>query len=96
MVTLSREEEEENAVFRNINLADAARKLDVVTIPAVAWLGLNMTYTDLMAEGLFPNQRGKELKLLRVNYIKQSEEELQYPNKLQNIPNLPKRSRRRL
>ena len=43
-VTLSREEEAENAVFRNINLADAARKLDVVTIHNV--LGdafLNMT-----------------------------------------------------
>ena len=32
VVTLSREEEAENAVFRNIHLADAARKLDVVTI----------------------------------------------------------------
>ena len=56
MVTLSREEEED-AVFRNINLADAARKLDVVTILNV--LGdafLNMTYADLMDhEELFPH-----------------------------------------
>ena len=77
VVTLSREEEEGNAVFRNIHLADAARKLDVVTIHNV--LGdafLNMTYPDLMDhEELFPHQRGKELEFAASELYKAREEE---------------------